>query len=104
MNLAIISGTLGPITEGNVFKRNDGVTVVDGHLKKCYFVNGSLKETRFFYTISGNRADEFLDNYHEGDKVVMSGKMISREDSDGRYWFTIGCTSVAKLDPSEGDL
>ena len=104
MNLAIISGTLGPIKDENVFTRTDGTTVVDGCIKKLYYIGDKVKESKFFYTISGNKADAFLDECHEGDKVILSGKLVSKIDEDGRCWFTINCTSVAKLDDKDSDL
>ena len=104
MNLCVISGILGPVTKENVFKRGDGATVVDGHIKKFYNIGDNLKETRFFYTISGSKADKLLSYYKEGDKVIISGKLVSRVDEEGRYWYTINATSIAKLDEADTDL
>lgn len=103
MNIVMLSGELGPIEESNIFTRNDGATVVDGHIKKFYTINGNTKETRFFYTLSGSKADKLLREYREGDKVLITGKLVSRVDENGVYWFTINGTGISKLDPSEED-
>lgn len=104
MNLVMISGELGPIAPENIFTRNDGVRVVDGHIKKYYTINGSIKESRFYYTISGSKAEKLINDYLQGDKVILTGKLISRVDQDGRYWFTINATGISKLDPTEEDV
>jgi len=104
MNLAMISGTMGPLNDEDVFIRHDGVTVVDSYVEKTYTKQDKVIKSRFYFTIAGSKADNLLDHYREGDRVLLTGKLATRVDDDGHFWVVIVASGFSKLDTIDTDV
>lgn len=104
MNLCMISGTMGPLNDEDIFTRADGATVVDSYIYKTYTKNEKTFDSHFYFTIAGSKADKLLEEYREGDRVLLTGKLATRIDDDGHYWVVLVVSSVSKLDVIDTDI
>ena len=98
MNLTMLSGTMGPLNESNVFIRADGATVVDSYIFKTYQKDEKVFDSHFYFTIAGSKADKLLKHFKEGDRAMVTGKLATRVDDDGHYWVVIVASNITKMD------
>lgn len=104
MNLAMVSGTMGPIRDKDIFIRNDGATVVDGYIEKTFMKGEQEIRSHYYFTVSGGKADNLLKYYRPGDRVMLTGKLATRVDEDGHFWVTIVASSFSKMDTIDTDI
>ena len=104
MNLCMISGSMGPLNDEDVYIRGDGSTVVDSYIYKTYSKGDKQFDSHFYFTVAGAKADKLLREYREGDRVLITGKMATRVDDDGHYWVVIVVQSISKMDTIDTDI
>lgn len=104
MNLTMISGTMGPLNDEDVYVRGDGMTVVDSYIEKTYMKGDKEIHSHFYFTVAGYKADKLLENYREGDRVLLTGKLATRVDNDGHFWVVVVASGFSKLDSVDTDV
>ena len=93
----MLSGTMGPLREDNIFLRGDNTVVIDSYIYKTYTRGEKTITSRFYFTVSGKKADKLLKYFHEDDNVMITGKLATRVDETGHYWVTIIASNFTKM-------